>query len=67
MPNTEPNAMPPAFDSWEDWRGLYAQHVADFKATRKSASDVLQLKIRLRRMGYFGKRLEDEIEYIKND
>ena len=65
MTYAEPNALPPAFSDWQEWRTLYAQHVADFKASAKDASDVLQLKIRLQRMGYFGKRLDDEIRHLK--
>jgi hypothetical protein len=66
MTYAEPNALPPLYSSWQEWREVHAQHVADFQASAKGASDVLQLKIRLQRLGYFGARLDDEIEFIKS-
>lgn len=66
MTYAEPNALPPLYESWQEWRASYAQHVADFKVSARGASDVLQLKIRLQRLGYSGVRLNDEVEFIKS-
>jgi hypothetical protein len=66
-PNTEPNSLPPNFADWQDWRDLYTSHVAEFNASPKNYSDVLLLKIRLRRMGFVGVRLDDEVRHIKEN
>lgn len=65
MTYTEPNALPLIYSSWQEWRTTYEQHVAEFKTGNKGTSDVLQLKLRLQRLGYFGVRLEDEIRFVK--
>jgi hypothetical protein len=64
-PNTEPNSLPQDFDTWQDWRDLYASHVAEFRASPKTYSDVVLLKIRLQRMGFIGLHLDREIEFVK--
>lgn len=66
MTYAEPNALPPAYSSWHEWRTSYTEFVAEFKASPKSASDELQLKIRLQRMGYVGVRLGEEIRYVRD-
>lgn len=67
MPNTEPNSLPPNFDSWMDWRDLYTSHAAEFNASPKTYSGVVLLKIRLKRMGFVGVNLEREIDFIKEN
>ena len=66
-PNTEPNSLPPQYDDWDDWRKTYEQHAAEFNVSPKTYSDEVLLKIRLRRMGFVGVRLDDEIRYIKEN
>lgn len=65
MTYAEPNALPSAYSSWQEWRTTYEQHVADFNASSKGVGDFLQFKIRLQRLGYFGVRLEDEVRFVK--
>jgi hypothetical protein len=64
-PNTEPNSLPPMYSDWQDWRQAYAVHAAEFKASPKTYSDEVLLKIRLKRLGFVGIGLEREIEFIK--
>lgn len=66
-PNTEPNSLPPLYDDWQDWRATYADHVEEFRASPKTCSDVLMLKIRLKRLGFVGVNLDREIEFIKEN
>jgi hypothetical protein len=66
-PNTEPNSLPPQFYDWRDWRTMYATHVETFKASPKTCSDVLMLRIRLKRLGFVGVALEREIEFVKEN
>lgn len=67
MPRTEPNFLPTAFCDWKEWRDAYAEFTAEFKASSKTASDELQLRIRLQRLGYIGIRLNDEMNYVRSD
>jgi hypothetical protein len=65
-PGTEPNSLPPLYDDWQEWRAMYATHVKEFKASPKTCSDELMLKIRLKRLGFVGVGLEREIKFVKN-
>lgn len=67
MPNTEPNSLPPLFDSWQDWRDRYTDNVRDFRTGPKTYSDEVLLRIRLKRMGFVGVQLDREIEFIKEN
>lgn len=67
MPNTEPNALPPPFDNWEDWRAVYTDRVSAFKSCRRSPDAVRMLAAALGRLGYVGTNLEAEIEFIKGN
>lgn len=48
-----------------EWQTTYAEYVADFKASKKKASDEIMLTIRLRRLGFSGVRLDEELKHIK--
>lgn len=67
MPYSEPNSLPSLFDSWQDWRDTYTAYVENFNASTKHYSDEVQLKIRLRRIGFVGINLDREIEFIKEN
>jgi len=66
-PNTEPNSLPPVYDGWQDWRQAYAVHVQEFNASPKTYSDVVLLRIRLKRLGFVGLHLDREVEFIKEN
>lgn len=67
MPHSEPNSLPTPFFDWSEWRNAYKYEVDYFKASPKTYSDVLLLKIRLKRLGFVGVNLEREIEFIKSN
>ncbi len=48
-----------------DWRETYAAYVADFKNSPRGYSDEVLLSIRLKKLGYAGTRLNEELLYIK--
>lgn len=65
MPHTEPNALPAVYDSWTEWRASYLMYVMDFTQSHQGDSDKLFLKIRLKRLGFAGRNLDDELTYIQ--
>ena len=67
VPGTEPNSLPSMYDGWQDWRQAYAVHVKEFKASSKTYSDEVLLRIRLKRLGFVGVHLDREIEFIKEN
>jgi len=67
IPQTEPNAIPDLFTGAQDWRDTYTAYVLYYKMSPKTFSDEVQLRIRLKRLGYDGKRLEDELTYVKEN
>jgi len=67
IPNTEPNSLPPLFFDVQDWRDTYAAYVERFKTSQKTYSDEVLLKIQLKRLGFVGVRLDDELRYIKEN
>ena len=65
MTYAEPNALPPAYSSWQEWRTSYEQHVADFNVSAKGASDTCcKLKIRAAASMGCRVRLDDEIRHL---
>ncbi len=66
-PRTEPNALPPLFTDPQDWRDTYAAYVEEFKSSPKMFSDVVLLEIRLKRLGYVGVNLQNELMYVKEN
>lgn len=66
-PSTEPNSLPPLFSDVRDWRDTYSAYVEAFKASPKTYSDVVLLKIQLKRLGFVGLNLEREIEFVKEN
>lgn len=67
MPNTEPNSLPAPFFDWSEWRNAYKFEVDWFNASPKNYSDVILLKICLKRLGFVGASLEREIEFVKEN
>jgi hypothetical protein len=65
MPYAEPNSFGEM--TAMEWRETYDAHVQEFKGSRKGASDYALLHIRLRKLGYFGTRLSEEITYINEN
>lgn len=49
----------------EEWRECHAAYVQEFQNSPRGPSDELQLRIRLKRLGYVGRRLDDEIRHVK--
>ena len=66
-PNTEPNSLPPLFSDAQDWRDTYTAYVEEFRASPKNYSDEVLLRIKLKRLGFVGVRLDDEFRYIKEN
>lgn len=62
MPRTEPNALPPLFSSWQEWRAAYDAYVDEFDFE----GDEDRLKENLIRLGYSGAILTEELKYIKD-
>jgi len=65
-PNTEPNSLPPLFIDAQDWRNTYNAYVEEFRNSAKAHSDAVRLEIRLKRLGYVGANLVNELKYIKD-
>lgn len=49
----------------DEYREAHAAYVEDFKASPKTYSDEVLLSIRLKKLGYAGTRLDEELRYIK--
>lgn len=64
-PRTEPNVLPEAFISWQEWRAAYDSCVAEYE-DEATALGAVRLKISLIRLGFRGLALEEEMNYIKN-
>lgn len=64
-PNTEPGALPGMFDNWQEWRETYAAYVAEFQRSDRTAVPIVILRKNLRRLGYAGARLDEELNFIK--
>lgn len=64
-PHSEPNSIPPMCADRRDWRETYTAYVEEFKASPKTYSDEVRLEIRLKRLGFIGTRLYEEVKYIK--
>lgn len=49
----------------QDSKQAYDAYVQEFKCSARNYSDEVLLKIKLKRLGYYGVRLDDEVRYIK--
>lgn len=63
-PHAEPSSLPPLFNDWQEWRETYSAYVEDFKASPGNASDRVMLEIRLKRLGFVGCNLYNELTHI---
>lgn len=66
-PYAEPDTIPSLFNDRVDWRGVYTAYVEEYKTSAKTVSDEVLLTIRLKRLGFVGVRLQDELAHIKQN
>jgi hypothetical protein len=63
MPSAEPNSYGELGP--QEWRDMYAAYVFHYNTSQRTISDLVMLEIRLRRLGYAGKLLENELAHIR--
>lgn len=64
MPYAEPSSFPPLFSDPTEWREAYVAYVQEYQQSRKTATATLELQINLKRLGYGGVLLQNEMHYI---
>lgn len=51
----------------EEWKETYAAYVSYFNTSKKTAADEIMLSLRLKRLGFAGVRLDEEMKHIKEN
>lgn len=67
MPYAEPNSVPEVFSDPAEWRAAYVECVEDYRKSKRGPADELSLELGLKRLGYSGSLLQNELTHVRID
>lgn len=51
----------------QEWKETYAAYVEEYKKSQRKASDEIMLNLQLKRLGFVGVLLDQEMKHIKEN